>query len=283
MAITDDGALRMLINFYRAFSVVSKIVVIWNNQKEKPPALSLAGAPVEFVMVKQVGPLNKFRAWPQITTDCVVYLELDELVSLEDLSFANDVWKTHYFNYLVGFTFAGRNHARVGHGDSQRIVYSDTLPTSAKPFYSMLLPTGLILHRKYLQQFEALPQAALDIAEASPGCEALLMNILVSRAIHAGPQVKLYYAFHLYNYYYLELQMKVLKAKTHIPVSDKFGAASARSKCLQELSSFFKSPLLDLRYSMRIFSKDSEVTYSFSIYQYIMNTTRNMMTNYCII
>ena len=230
----DDADLRKFINTYRNFSVLETIIVIWNNLVKSPPSVQSSGVPVKFVRVARLSPNNRFQAWPQIQTDCILMMEIETLPSFEDLTFAYDVWKGHFFNHLVGFSFAGRNHIRL---DGGSIVYSSNL-SDYEPFYSMLLPAGLVLHRKYLQQYSELPATALKIVERTHGCEGLLLNIMVARAVGQGPVV--------------------LSSRKPISYVEPFGAEPSRGECLSEFSKIFL-PQLPLQYSTGLFRKEGLV------------------------
>ncbi|CAF4973921.1 unnamed protein product, partial [Rotaria sp. Silwood1] len=66
---------------------------------------------------------------------------------------------------LVGYSHLGRNHVPIYMNGTLQYVYSAKLLRSKKgAFYSMVLPSGFVYHRRYLYQYTyKLPQIARDL------------------------------------------------------------------------------------------------------------------------
>jgi hypothetical protein len=169
-------------------------------------------------------------ALPHLTTDCV--LVSDMALARIDLEFAYAVWRGHFFNHLVGFSFTAANHV----DQSSRILYAPVSP-KGPPFYSLVLPRAMMIHAKYFQSLASLPDTIIETAVRNGvDCEALLLNIVVASDMNTGPVV---------------LNTRVAMPSTTNTSSDD---TIAMGKCLHELQTSIGR--IQLYYTRNVFVDD---------------------------
>lgn len=137
----------------------------------------LAGRVREVVVVDAISAIAD-----RVSTDCVVILDAaltaGRLLSSEDLRYGISLWQDSFFDHIVGFSFAARKH--IAADSSWRYVtHGDSDPS----FSSLLLPAGVLVHRKYLAQLANMPRTQ------PAQCDWLLLNFLVAQAVGGGPVV----------------------------------------------------------------------------------------------
>ncbi|KAJ1556452.1 Exostoses (Multiple)-like 3, partial [Cladochytrium tenue] len=103
----------------------------------------------------------------------------------DHLAFSIKLFQGHFFNHLIGFGHLGRTH-KVDPEDKSRWTYS----TDNKKDVSIVLPSGSVFHRKYLDMYtHALPQVARDKVDELTNCDDILLNMMVANATGSCPVV----------------------------------------------------------------------------------------------
>ncbi|CAF3781139.1 unnamed protein product [Rotaria sp. Silwood1] len=134
---------------------------------------------------------NRFYPHNEIRTDCIINMDDDWDMPYSHMAFAIDTWRGHFFKNLVGYSHLGRNHVPIYMNGTLQYVYSAKLLRSKKgAFYSMVLPSGFVYHRRYLYQYTyKLPQIARDLVDSLKNCDDILFNCLIANATKQGPVV----------------------------------------------------------------------------------------------
>lgn len=172
------------LDYYQNLDNLNAIVIVWNNINETPPSIPPRTFKVPIHIIKQtVNSLNnRFYPWAEITTDCVVNMDDDWNMPFEHIYNAIHVWKSDFFNHLVGHHHQGRSHMK----SEGKWKYS----RSNKKSVSIMLPSGLVYHRKYLSMYTYdLPAATRQLVDETMNCDDILFNFMVANATRAGPVV----------------------------------------------------------------------------------------------
>ncbi|KAL7342863.1 glycosyl transferase family 64 domain-containing protein [Rhodotorula toruloides] len=189
------------IEHYHTLDRLGQILIVWNNVDYPPPAISSDdyNIPVEILKMERNSLNNRFHPWPQIKYSCCETIAnshdppTDWDMPHEHIKYAVDVWKGHFWDHLVGFYHQGRNHVVREIDGKDVTLYSSTflspqLLAGKKPFYSIVLPSGFIYHRKYLDMYtHQLPQEARDYVDEVANCDDLLFNYMMANATGTGP------------------------------------------------------------------------------------------------
>ncbi|KAK4049319.1 hypothetical protein OIV83_004256 [Microbotryomycetes sp. JL201] len=180
---------------------LGQILILWSKLDEPLPTqtnFQNLAVPVEIVKMTKDSLNNRFFPWPAIKYDCVVQMDDGKPhwdMPHEHLRYGIDTWRGHFWDSLVGFSHQGRNHiTREFHGE-ERTYYSATYLSpermgTLRPFYSLVLTSGIIFHRKYLRKYSLdLPPDVLGIVDQRMNCEDILMNYVVANETRRGPIV----------------------------------------------------------------------------------------------
>ncbi|CAF3910880.1 unnamed protein product [Rotaria sp. Silwood1] len=134
---------------------------------------------------------NRFYPHNEIRTDCIINMDDDSDMPYSDMAFAIDTWRGHFFNNLVGFSHLGSNHIPTYINVTLQYVHSNKrLLSKNGAFYSIVHPSWLVFHRRYLYQYTyKLPQSARDLVESLTNCDDILFNFLVANITKQGPVV----------------------------------------------------------------------------------------------
>ncbi|CAF4372184.1 unnamed protein product [Rotaria sp. Silwood2] len=145
------------------------------------------------LMIEAWRPLNNDEFYPhnEIRTDCIINMDDDWDMPYSHMAFAIDTWRGHFFKNLVGYSHLGCNHVPTYVNSTFQYVYSNKLLLSKKgAFYSMVLPSGFVYHRRYLYQYTyELPQIARDLVDSLKNCDDILLNFLIANTTKQGPVV----------------------------------------------------------------------------------------------
>ena len=91
-----DSLLKRCIEHYgRIPHLIDKIIVSWNNINRDPPKPSQFNIPIELIFIKEkIDTLNnRFRPHHDlITTDAILNVDDDIIISYEDIEFAFSIW-----------------------------------------------------------------------------------------------------------------------------------------------------------------------------------------------
>eukprot|EP00127_Corallochytrium_limacisporum_P002272 Clim_evm60s109 gene=Clim_evmTU60s109 len=168
--------LREILGIYLKSEYVHEAIVMWNNMEVKPdPARVSTAKNVRHIQYSTGSLNNRFLPHKGIKTECVIVMDDDIWMPLEDFNSAIEAWMQNR-NKMVGMF--PRHHRYVV--DNNRWVYEDS-----KTQYSMMLTKLMILDSSWLTLYSChMPQAALDHIDANMNCEDIAMNFLISK--HTG-------------------------------------------------------------------------------------------------
>ncbi|GAA5852127.1 hypothetical protein JCM8547_000166 [Rhodosporidiobolus lusitaniae] len=183
------------LDYYQHLDKVGQIVVVWNNLNVPPPQTVFTNysVPVLVVPQKRNSLNNRFFPHEGIQYSCIINMDDDWDMPYEHLQYAVDTWKGHFFNHLVGFTHQGRNYVRREVDGEDVSLYSSTflspqLLFGKKAFYSIVLPSGYVYHRKFLHEYTYdVPQEARDLVDELMNCEDVLVNFAFANRTGHGP------------------------------------------------------------------------------------------------
>ncbi|XP_037073398.1 exostosin-2-like [Pollicipes pollicipes] len=162
---------------------LSKVLVVWNNQKKAPPSASLWPTISKPLKVVQTGAnllSNRFYPYDEIETECVLALDDDiTMLTVDELEFGYQVWR-EYPDRIVGFP--SRNH--VWNNVTQSWGYDSEWTSDL----SMVL-TGAAFYHKYwnYRYTNSLPGNIKQWVDDNMNCEDIAMNFLVSNVTGKAP------------------------------------------------------------------------------------------------
>lgn len=235
------------LTYYQDFTYISTIIVVWNNVNVQPineKRYSKFRIPIHILKMTRNSLNNRFYPHKQIQTDCIINMDDDWDMPYSHMAFAIDTWRGHFFNNLVGFSHLGRNHIPNYVNGTLTYTYSSkTFPSKKRAFFSIVLPSGFVYHRRYLYQYTyKLPPITRDMVDSLTNCDDLLLNFLIANVTKQGPVIINAYA-KPYNLGGLE------KRPNHM---------MTRSLCLNKFSEIFHG--MPLRYTTSAFRIDRDQT-----------------------
>lgn len=126
-------------------TTVGAVVILWDSPLPLPEQTIFASsASVVVLDVRASGRSALYRPNRHLARDCVVLLDEGWEVPGDELQYACRTWQGHFFNHLVGFAIQGRTHRRV-----EGATGPWTLDAQNQKAASVVLPAGLVVHRKY--------------------------------------------------------------------------------------------------------------------------------------
>eukprot|EP00118_Oscarella_pearsei_P014089 m.118686 g.118686 ORF g.118686 m.118686 type:complete len:336 (+) comp37656_c0_seq3:57-1064(+) len=179
--------LLKLLHHYSAVHSVDRIIVVWNNVGQSPPAdlwksFEPHPVPVDFLSQSSNRMRNRLQDFPHIRTNAVLIVDDDMLVSAGDLSFAFTLWQA-FPDQIVGYV--PRKHILSPSGVYSYGSYE--LETKAgdgqRHDYSMVLIGASFVHRKYLRLFERAPPAVHRLVDETQNCDDIAFNVMVARQL----------------------------------------------------------------------------------------------------
>ncbi|KAJ3416794.1 hypothetical protein HDV05_000168 [Chytridiales sp. JEL 0842] len=195
------------INLYHTHPLLDSIVIVWNNLDVEPPLIlppqqsrtkksKKEGHSFRIPVHIRKSPINslnnRFIPYPQIKTDCVVNMDDDWDMPHDHLTYAIKLFQDHFFNNLIGFRRLGRTHEidLESSGDTRNIKETRWKYTTNNQAVSIVLPSGFVYHRKYLDMYtKQLPQSARDTVDKIMNCDDILFNMMIANATSSGPVV----------------------------------------------------------------------------------------------
>ncbi|KAM0790421.1 hypothetical protein ACM66B_003302 [Microbotryomycetes sp. NB124-2] len=247
------------VHFYQGLhDRLGQILVLWSKLDVPMPAQTKIDdlpVPLEIVKMDKDSLNNRFFPWPQIKYDCVVQMDDGKSsyweMPHEHLKYGIDTWRGHFWDNLVGFSHQGRNHITRDVDGKEQTYYSATYlsperMSGLRPFYSLVLTSGIILHRKYLQMYSIdLSSTVLDIVDQRMNCEDILMNYVVANATEMGPIV-------------IDAWAAPVVDQNNAGLWSRTGHMAARTDCIRRFSQVFgRNPL---KYSTTLFPVQHEWT-----------------------
>ncbi|XP_024912714.1 exostosin-1a-like isoform X1 [Cynoglossus semilaevis] len=161
----------------------AQIVVLWNCEKPLPPRNKWPSTSVPLTVIEGQAKTMSSRFYPHdaVTTDAVLSLDEDSVLSTNEVDFSFLVWQ-NFPERIVGYP------ARSHYWDSSRSRWGYTSKWTND--YSMVLTGAAFYHRYYHFLFTHLvPTGLLTTVDNMANCEDILMNFLVS-AVTKQPPIK---------------------------------------------------------------------------------------------
>ncbi|XP_027897022.1 exostosin-1 isoform X1 [Xiphophorus couchianus] len=162
----------------------AQVVVLWNCDKPLPPRNKWPSTSVPLTVIEGQTKMMSGRFFPHndiITTDAVLSLDEDSVLSTNEVDFAFIVWQS-FPERIVGYP------ARSHYWDSSRSRWGYTSKWTND--YSMVLTGAAFYHRYYHFLFtHYIPASLLTMVDRMANCEDILMNFLVS-AVTKQPPIK---------------------------------------------------------------------------------------------
>lgn len=162
---------------------LSKVLVVWNNQKKPPPQASLwpkISVPLKVVQTRENKLSNRFYPYEEIETECILAIDDDiNMMTADELEFGYQVWR-EFPDRIVGFP--SRNV--LWSNDSHSWKYDSEWTNEV----SMVL-TGLAFYHKYWSYVYTtqLPGDIKSWVDTNMNCEDIAMNFLVSNLTGKAP------------------------------------------------------------------------------------------------
>lgn len=162
---------------------LSKVLVVWNNQRKAPPHPSMwpkIGKPLKVIQTKENKLSNRFYPYEEIETEAILTID-DDIVMLtaDELEFGYEVWR-EFPDRIVGFP--SRTH--VWDNTTQRWKYESEWTNQI----SMVL-TGAAFHHKYWSYLytTSMPGNIKEWVDEHMNCEDIAMNFLVANVTSKAP------------------------------------------------------------------------------------------------
>lgn len=171
------------IRFFETLLVLHSIVVIWNAVEHEIPDLSGQIFRIPVIILPQASNSlnNRFFPHQQIETDCIINMDDDWNMPHSLLYHAVRLWRSTFQDNLVGMKKLGRLHA-VDADAELKYCTNSSMP------HSIVLPSGMVYHRKYLSWYSfKLPPAARKLVDSLTNCDDLLFNMMVTNATGEPP------------------------------------------------------------------------------------------------
>ncbi|KAB7508164.1 Exostosin-2 [Armadillidium nasatum] len=164
-------------------SSLSKILVIWNNQIKKPPAVSSwpkIDVPLKVIQTKANKLSNRFYPYEEIETECILAVDDDiNMMTADELEFGYHVWR-EFPDRIVGFP--SRNV--VWNNVTMSWKYDSEWTNEV----SMVL-TGVAFYHKYWSfvYTTQMPGDIKDWVDYHMNCEDIAMNFLIANRTGKAP------------------------------------------------------------------------------------------------
>ncbi|KAK7068662.1 Exostosin-2 [Halocaridina rubra] len=162
---------------------LSKVLVVWNNQKKAPPQASMwpkINVPLKVVQTRENKLSNRFYPYEEIETECILAIDDDiNMMTADELEFGYQVWR-EFPDRIVGFP--PRNV--LWNNDTQSWKYDSEWTNEV----SMVL-TGVAFYHKYWSYVYTtqLPGNIKEWVDTNMNCEDIAMNFLVANLTGKAP------------------------------------------------------------------------------------------------
>ena len=174
--------LESTLHFFRAFCIVSKILIINNNIDKLIPESALqqgqdnsvdsgTTAPIIFIQSSTNQLNNRFLPRQLINTQAVFHIDEDLSASEKNMEEEFSLWKT-YSNLIVK---RKKRLAKERLKDSHKFVYA--LPSTG---YNIVLTSRVFIHMRYHEAYHCLPPLLLRFIDDQVNYEDIAMNFVVS-------------------------------------------------------------------------------------------------------
>ncbi|XP_076262706.1 exostosin glycosyltransferase 1 ttv [Rhynchophorus ferrugineus] len=188
ITFSTTSALFKLVSYLGKSKYVLKILIVWSNEKRPPNRSRWPNLPIHIPLhIIESGSgidskssiSQRFYPHKEITTDAVLSLDEDTVLTTEEIDFAFIVWK-QFPDRIVGYP--GRSH----YWDDSKSTWGYTSKWTND--YSIVLTGAAFYHRYYNYLYtEWLSPLLHKTVEQSQNCEDILMNFLVSHVTRRPP------------------------------------------------------------------------------------------------
>ncbi|CAA9999771.1 unnamed protein product [Nesidiocoris tenuis] len=162
---------------------LSKVIVVWNNQRKSPPPSALwpkVSKPLKVIQTKANKLSNRFFPYEEIETEAILTID-DDIVMLtsDELEFGFEVWR-EFPDRIVGFP----SRVHVWDNSTGRWKYESEWTNQI----SMVL-TGAAFHHKYWSYMytTSMPGNIKEWVDEHMNCEDIAMNFLVANVTNKAP------------------------------------------------------------------------------------------------
>ncbi|XP_060537040.1 exostosin-1 [Cylas formicarius] len=186
--LSTTSALYRLVTSLSKSKYVSKILIVWSNEKRRPNRSRWPSLPIHIPLhiietgygIEAKSSISqRFYPHKEIETDTVLSLDEDTVLTTEEIDFAFVVWK-QFPDRIVGYP--GRSH----YWDDSKSTWGYTSKWTND--YSIVLTGAAFYHRYYNYLYtEWLSPLLHKTVEQSQNCEDILMNFLVSHVTRRPP------------------------------------------------------------------------------------------------
>lgn len=160
-----------------------KVVVVWNNQKKRPPPLTdfpKIAKPINIIKTKANKLSNRFFPYREIETEAILHID-DDIVMLtpDEVEFAFEVWR-EFPDRIVGFP----SRIHIWDNVTQSWKYESEWTNEI----SMVLTGAAFLHKYWSYLYtKDLPSEVKDWVDDHMNCEDIAMNFLVANLTDKPP------------------------------------------------------------------------------------------------
>ncbi|CAM1331169.1 EXT2 (predicted) [Pycnogonum litorale] len=193
--IEDDGFTAVILMYDRLQSLyevierislvpsLSKIIVVWNNQRKSPPPLSKwpkIGRPLKVIRTKENKLSNRFYPYDEIKTEAILSIDDDiVMLTVDEIEFAYQVWK-EFPDRIVGFP----SRLHIWDNSSQDWKYESQWTNEIS-----LVLTGVAFYHKIYNYLytTSMPGNIKEWVDEKMNCEDIAMNFLVSNITDKAP------------------------------------------------------------------------------------------------
>lgn len=176
-------SLFTLINKLSKVPSLSKILVVWNNQRKSPPHAAMwpkINKSLKVIQTKANKLSNRFYPYPEIETEAILTID-DDIVMLtsDELEFGYEVWR-EFPDRIVGFPSRTHKWDNMTKHWKYESEWTNNI--------SMVL-TGAAFHHKYWSYMytTAMPGDIKEWVDSHMNCEDIAMNFLVANVTNKAP------------------------------------------------------------------------------------------------
>jgi hypothetical protein len=193
---------------------------------------------------------NRYLNFKEIAYDCIINLDDDVMHPLESLHQLVRFWRAHFFDFYVGWTPQGRIHVI----ENNRYVYKNqSWVRRFDGISSMLLPSGSVYHRKFLNAYGSEPnRPARNVVSRVHNCDDVLMNFVIANATNRGPVL-----IDDWNSMKRSTALKALSNNMAKAQWKNLDHMKKRAACLNEFSKIYGR--MPLRYTTVLYKYDHSV------------------------
>lgn len=162
---------------------LSKVLVVWNNQKKPPPSAALwpkINKPLKVVQTKENKLSNRFYPYEEIETEAVLAID-DDIVMLtaDELEFGYEVWR-EFPDRIVGFP----SRVHLWDNGTGKWKYESEWTNEI----SMVLTGAAFYHKYYSYLYTtSMPGDIKEWVDDHMNCEDIAMNFLVANVTGKAP------------------------------------------------------------------------------------------------